>query len=388
MRLITVSIFIGLVIGIYGLLNFYIGLRGWQFLGEYTNFIDNKVYWTFFWLTAMSYILGRLGEAFLPAFITHALKIIGSYWLAVMFYLALILLIIDIGGLLLRFLNLSQYLNLSPILGGTLVLCIVSGIILYGSWNAKNPQLVKYEVNIPKKAGQYSELNIVLVSDIHLGTIVNNCRLEAMVEKINDLNPDLVMLAGDIIDVDVKVFLEQQMVEIFKKLKSNLGVYAALGNHEYIGGKAEETVHYLEEAGIKVLRDSFVEVAESFYIIGRDDLSRVRFTGKERKNLSSIMEEVDRTKPVFLLDHQPSHLEEALIEGVDLQLSGHTHRGQLFPNHLITQKIFENDWGYFKKDNLQVIVTSGYGTWGPPIRVGNKPELVYIKVKFNAAVIS
>ncbi len=386
MKTFVYSVVIGIVILIYGLLNYYIGLRGWQFLVKHIAFINSKVYWIGFWVIVFSYIASRLGSTFLPNSIAYALKYIGSYWLGAMFYFLLIFIIVDVLHLLIKWSNILNFIpqlgSFPPIAFGLLIFLIVITILIYGTWNAKNPQVVTYNISIPKETKNYSSLEVVLVSDIHLGTIVNNERLNDMVAKINALEPDIVLMAGDIIDENVKVFVEQGMVETFKKLKPKIGSYAVLGNHEYIGGSPEDAKKHLQEAGIKVLTDSYINVENSFYIVGRDDKSGSHFTGEKRKNLAEILEGVDKTKPILLLDHQPTHLEEADKEGVDLQLSGHTHRGQLFPNHLITQKIFEVDWGYLKKENLQVIVSSGFGTWGPPIRVGNKPELVQIKIDF------
>ncbi|MEW6622833.1 MAG: metallophosphoesterase [Bacillota bacterium] len=377
---------IGLIMLFYALLNYYVGLRGWQFLGRYIPFLSSKAYWLVFWLIAMSYFLGRLGGAFLPGSFVQGLKVIGSYWLAALFYMILIWAAVDVLRLLDRLVDFSARLQIGGLpqaaVGG-LVFMAVLGIMVYGSWNARNPQIVEYQINIPKKAGNYDTLSAVLVSDIHLGSIVDNRRLNEMIDMINQLEPELVLLAGDIIDEDVEFFVEQQMAESFRRLTPKLGTYAVLGNHEYIGGNAEDAVHYLQEAGIHVLIDDYVLVEDSFYIVGRDDRAGTRFTGQGRKSLTDIMQGVDNGRPIILLDHQPTHLEEAREAGVDLQLSGHTHRGQLFPNHLITQKIFEIDWGYLLKGDLQVIVSTGYGTWGPPIRIGNKPELVYIKFQFG-----
>lgn len=139
---------------------------------------------------------------------------------------------------------------------------------------------------------------------------------------------------------------------------------------------------YLEGAGVNVLRDRWLKVAGSFYVIGRDESSKARFTGEKRLDLQDLLKGVDNSLPLILLDHVPSQLQEAQAQGIDLQLSGHTHRGQLFPNQFITSKIFEDDWGLLRKGNYQIIVSSGFGTWGPPIRVGNKPEIVDITMRF------
>ena len=173
------------------------------------------------------------------------------------------------------------------------------------------------------------------------------------------------------------------MSDNFRKLSAPYGVFAVLGNHEYIGGNAEEAINYLGEAGVKVLRDSAQEIAGSFYLLGRDDRSGARFNGVPRQDLKTLMQGVDRSLPNILMDHQPSQLEEPVEQGVDLQLSGHTHAGQLLPIRYITRRIFEDDWGLLRKGDFQIIVSSGYGTWGPPIRLGNTPEVVDIMIKFN-----
>lgn len=385
MRYIIMGLIIGLLFMVYGLLNYYIGLRIWQLLVSHIFFFSNRIYWVVFWFIATSYFIGMFGNNYLPTYIVHPIKIIGSYWLAAMYYFFLVLIVYDVMRLLWNRLNLSNsWINtIPPIMGGVLILFVVFGIIFYGTWNAHNPRLVTYDIVIPKEGGRNNTIHAVLVSDIHLGPIVDNRRLGKMVDTINGLTPDIIMLAGDIIDNDVEVFTERQMVETFKKLNSRLGTFGVLGNHEYIGGNAEQAMYYLEMAGIIMLRDSYLEVDEGLYIVGRDDRSGARFTGENRKDLSSLLEGIDNTKTIILMDHQPFNLEEVSKAGVDLQVSGHTHRGQLFPNHLITQKLFENDWGYLKKDNLHVIVSSGFGTWGPPIRVGNKPEIVSIRITFK-----
>lgn len=153
-------------------------------------------------------------------------------------------------------------------------------------------------------------------------------------------------------------------------------VFTVLGNHEYYTGNLNESLKIFKEANITILRDEVVEIA-GIYLVGREDASR------KRKNLASLLEGVHKEKPIILLDHQPVALEEAKIAGVDLQLSGHTHRGQFFPNQLITKRLYEVDYGYLAKEQLQVIVSSGYGTWGPPVRIGTQSEIVDIQVKFK-----
>ncbi|MDR3584027.1 MAG: metallophosphoesterase [Desulfosporosinus sp.] len=302
-----------------------------------------------------------------------------------MFYFLLVITALDILSLLDRFLHLVPVeikQSLNPSLG-LVVFILVIGIVSYGAWNARHPRVNHYEVSIAKQAGSLKQLHVVMVSDVHLGTIINNSYLTKMVTSINQLKPDLVLLAGDVFDENIETVNKQQMADSFRKLSAPNGVFAILGNHEYISGNAEDTIKYLGEAGVKVLRDSSQKIAGSFYLVGRDDRSGARLNGVKRQDLKTLLQGVNHSLPILLMDHQPLQLAEPAEQGVDLQLSGHTHAGQLFPIEFITQRIFEDDWGYLRKGNFQLIVSSGYGTWGPPIRVGNTPEIVDITIKFN-----
>jgi len=377
-------LFLAAFIIIFAGLNYYIGIRGWQAFGRLIPAGYGVVYWIVFSFLAFSYLIGRFAALFMPDSLSAGLTVVGSYWLAAMNFFVLALILVDLLRLADRWLHfLPHGLKQFPAVTGLVVVVAVLGIVLYGSWNARNPQLTSYDLTIDKQAGSLQSLHMVVVSDIHLGNIVHNGRLMAMINRVNSLDPDIVLLPGDIIDENIGPFVEQKMPESFLKLKSRYGVYAVFGNHEYIGGHAEEACHYLSEAGVTVLRDDCLKVAGSFYIVGRDYSSRERFGGSGRKELSAVMTGVDRSFPVILLDHQPGRLEEARLEGVDLQLSGHTHRGQLFPFNLITKRIFETDWGYLRKGDFQIVVSSGFGTWGPPIRIGNHPEIVDITIHFT-----
>lgn len=370
---------------VYGGLNYYIGLRGWQALFSSVTFVSPRIYWSVFWLLSLSYILSRFSQKHLPTMLYEGLNLVGAYWLAFMFYFLLVITTCDFLRLLDHFLGvipLEIKRNLNPALG-LIVVILVAGIVSYGAWNARHPQVNHYDLTVAKQAGPLKQLHVVMVSDIHLGTIVHNGHLTKMVNTVNELKPDLILFAGDVFDENIESSNKQEVSDNFGKLSAPYGVFAVLGNHEYIGGNAEEAINYLGEAGVKVLRDSSQQIAGSFYLIGRDDRARARFSGVARQELKILMQGLDRSLPIILMDHQPSQLEEPAGQGVDLQLSGHTHAGQMFPIQFITHKIFEQDCGLLRKNDFQIIVSSGYGTWGPPIRIGNTPEIVDIMIKFN-----
>jgi len=380
-------IFIAIFLALYGLINYYVGLRGWQYLFRYLPGLSGWLYWSLFWIVVWSNVAVQIGKRFFPYQVGLVLTWVGAYWMGMMFYSLLIIAALDLvrivagwTGLIpgegVFFLGYDRLLALG-------ILMIVIGIQVYGTWNANHTQMRSYEITIPKAAGPLQNLRVLMVSDIHLGKIVGERRLEKLVQLINDRNPGLVLLVGDTVDGNVDVFSEQKIDDCFLKLRSKYGAYAVLGNHEYISREVDETILHLEKAGVRVLRDEALMVADSFYLVGRDDASGKNFSRSGRKELSQLMHEVDGNFPVILLDHQPQNLGEAEKLGVDLQVSGHTHRGQLFPNNWITARIFENDWGYLRKGNLQVIVSSGYGTWGPPIRIGSRSEVVEILMHFQ-----
>ena len=303
-------------------------------------------------------------------------------------YFLILLGIIDIIKLILGIKSLSfiddRFLQNVYFISNIGALIIVAVLLLYGTYNALNIQTTKYSIKINKCAGELKKLNIVMLSDLHLGNIVDKQRLSKMVIKINKLNPDIVILAGDIIDDDIKPFIDQEMGIEFKKIHSKYGVYATFGNHEYFGGSIDNIAfEYENSANLNLLRDKIVKIHNSFYLVGRDDLASERYFKTKRKKLEELLVNTDKTLPIIVIDHQPVNLSEGEKAGVDLQFSGHTHKGQLLPANIVTKMLFENDFGLLTKGSYNVVVSSGVGTWGPPIRVGTTSEIVQVEIEFN-----
>lgn len=372
---------------IYGLINYYIAWRGWLAL---RNMLSSGC-WAWYWavlvaLMAVSYPVGRMVSNYVPHYLGKVLIHIGSYWLAALYYLFLIFIFCD----LLRICN--RVFGFLPIgfrgkfpLLIVAVMGVVAVLLVYGTWNARHPVIRNYELWVDRKASKLETIKIAMVSDIHLGWIVGIDRLRQMTESINQLDPDVVLLTGDIIDEGVDLTAEAEMPAVLHALHPRLGTFAVLGNHEYISGQTETAVGFLNQNGVTVLRDQWLEIEDVCYIAGRDDGSRHRWGGNARLALDQLLTGIDPGRlPVILMDHEPADLQAADAAGVDLQFSGHTHLGQLFPNNLVTAALYEQDWGYLRKGHLQLIVSSGYGTWGPPIRVGNRPEIVSVTVHLFA----
>lgn len=370
---------------IYGSVNYYIFIRGWQAIPK-----DSPIrtyYLILFLFLALSYLAGRVIENFALSTFSDVFVWIGSFWLAIMVYLLLGVLLIDIlrlinylTGIFPQFIF-KDYAKTKQVIA--IILVSISFLALIaGRINALNPRIKTLEINIPKKVNSQTSWNVVVASDIHLGTIIGKSRLSFLVNTINSLKPDIVLLAGDIIDEDLAPVIKEDLGDTLRNIKAQHGVYAITGNHEYIGG-VEAAVKYLGEHGIKMLRDTSVKINNSFYLVGREDRSINQFAHKKRKELKEIMLGVDKTLPVVMMDHQPFGLNEAVENGVDLQISGHTHHGQLWPFNYITEMVYEVSWGYKKKGNTHFYVSSGFGGWGPPIRLGNRPEIVNIKLNFD-----
>ena len=370
---------------ITGSINFYVFIRGLQSLAQGSGW--RLAYIVLYWTIAVSFFAGRTLENYHPSFLSDLLVWVGSFWFAALLYFLLAVVLLDILRLIHHFLPFfpaaitENYPFAKRVIASGLA-CVVGLALLAGHINSLIPRVTTLNLTIGKQAGSLKKLNIAAVSDIHLGTIVGRSRLARIVDTINGLNPDVVLLPGDIVDEDLTSIRKNSVGDPLRHIRSRFGVYAATGNHEYIGG-VEEACGYLTAHGITLLRDKVIRVADAFYLVGREDLSANRFEGKERKKLSELMKDVDNGYAVVLMDHQPFRLEEAAECGVDLQISGHTHYGQLWPLNYIVRSIYELAWGYKKKGGTHYYVSNGAGTWGPPVRIGNRPEIVNIKLEFE-----
>jgi uncharacterized protein len=385
MKISSLIIFLSIVLSVYALVNFYIFIRGWQALPA--GSVIRKIYLYIFILVSLSFIIGRVLERFYQCPLSDIFVWIGSFWFAAILYFLILILIFDIT----RSINTSapiypafatfNYEKTKQIVFLFSVL-LVGGLLLYGYYNAKNIKITKLDISLSKNAGELKELKIAMLSDMHLGNIISNSRLEEIVEKTNSLNPDIILLAGDIVDEDLGPVIKNNLGEMLRNFKSKYGTYGITGNHEYIGG-VEEACSYLNEHNITMLRDTAIKIDNSFYLIGREDRDISRMTNKRRKSLAEILKEVDKTVPLVLMNHQPSELDETIKNEIDVQFSGHTHHGQLFPLNYITNIVFEISKGYLKKGQTHFYVSNGVGTWGPPVRIGNSPEIVEINIKFG-----
>jgi hypothetical protein len=307
---------------------------------------------------------------------------IGSFWIAAMLYLGTAVVLIDIVRVLNYFFHfLPQFSEIMRFRLGLIVVSTVSVIVIGGHINALWINVREIPLTIHKKVTGSPEVKILMASDIHLGALIGERREKKLLDIIREQKPDLVLLCGDLVDGEIAPVLRKNLGRHIQEIDTPLGVYAILGNHEYIGG-IDKTLPYLKSINIKVLIDETITLPDGIQLVGRNDRSSER-GALARKPLTELLSGIDQTKPVIVMNHQPFNLQEAADANVDLHLSGHTHHGQLWPISYITKAMFELSWGYLKKGNTNFYVSSGYGTWGPSVRVGNRPEVVVFKLKFE-----
>ena len=316
--------------------------------------------------------IGRKFEA-LPLPLAQALYQIGTSSIIVMLYLVMLFLVLDLGRLVHLVPKSLLYANWQSALA---IFVLIFGVFLYGNIHYNNKVRVELELQSQKPLPK--TYKVVMASDLHLGYHNPRKELARWVDIINAEEPDFILIAGDIIDGSLRPLLEENMAEEFRRLKAP--VYACLGNHEYFSG-APGAQQFYKEAGIHLLSDDYAVIDSSIVIIGRDD--RMNHRRKSVKDLMATACGQMAKGPcyVILLDHQPYQLERTEQAGVDFQLSGHTHRGQVWPISWITDHVYECSWGRHQRGNTQYYVSSGLGIWGGKFRIGTQSEYVVATIR-------
>jgi len=333
-------------------------------------------------IAVSSFFISFLAGNALPIWLTSILYKIGTAWFFILLYFFIVMAVKDIFGLTNRIFHfmpsdaITRYTKENWVgLGfmvGFIALVMICGYLKY-QWKVR----VELPVHIDKVQNDstvIAPMRIVAISDLHLGYGIGKGEFEKWIKLINAENPDIVLIAGDIIDNSTRPLMDGNFAESFHKIKAPMGIYACMGNHEYISGQ-KGSLEFMKAAGVTLLEDSVVQLENGYYIIGRDDRSN-----PNRKPIKELISGLDKSKPMIMLDHQPYHLEEAEENGIDLQISGHTHQGQVWPISMITGKIYEKDHGYLKKGDTNIYVSSGIGIWGGKFRIGTQSEYVVIDI--------
>jgi len=378
-------VFFIIVLLIYSLVNLYIFFKGDHAIPALHN--NRLIYAIIFFFFSAIFIAAKILESRHSSIITDALNIMGGFWLAFMLYGFVLFLLSDIVFLILKIPGIvnGQNIFLFRKYSFFIIIIISSLLIIGGFINALIPVIKEYNISINKSAGDLKKLRIAAVSDIHLGSVIRKRSMKKLSGILKEMKPDIIFLLGDIVDGEIGPVMRDDLLKYLTIPESKYGLFAITGNHEFIGG-AGRTIPYIESKGIRLLKDEVVTLEGGIQLIGRIDRDSRRFYRKERLPLGELMKQVDNQKPVIMLDHQPFHLDESAKYGINLQLSGHTHNGQMWPLNYVTSKIYELSYGYLKKGNSQFIVSSGYGLWGPRVRSGSRSEVLLINIQFSDSV--
>lgn len=383
---------------VYVLANVYLLIRMQRWLGACSPLFRKKGLRVAVSLVYIFLAASLLIAFFLPSGpVRRILKLISNYWLGILLYSLLAVLVADLVRLLHLLITRRRFQRRGAVMGG---IC-AAAVFMLCAWGINNARIIHvtpYDITVHKDGGKLEDLNVVLVADLHLGYNIGAAHMMQMVDRINDQHADVVVIAGDIFDNEFEALDDPaELIAILKKIRSKYGVYACYGNHDVeekilagftFGGnrKKESSLQmdaFLEKAGIHLLRDEAVLIEDSFYLYGRPDAQRPGRGINRRKTAAELMEMLDTEKPVLVIDHEPKELRELSEAGVDVDLCGHTHNGQMFPANLITALIWENSYGYLKKDSMHNIVTSGVGLFGPNMRVGTIAEICSITIHFQ-----
>lgn len=304
---------------------------------------------------------------------------VGALWMGMFVYLLLYFGITDLICLAVKLIpSVPQKLQLFTRLGA-IALAVVT--VTCGYIHANKIQLKSYHTRLCDEPTE--QMRIVMVSDLHIGAVHSEERLKSIVAAINKQNPDIVCIAGDLFDNSYSSIIDpDEVIDTLSQISAKYGVYACLGNHDS-GTDFDKMLALLERSNVTVLMDSYVVIDGSITLAGRLDSSPIGgYNGNDRKAPEHCLAEADPQLPVIMLDHNPACIAEYQGE-VDLVLSGHTHKGQIFPGGLITGSMYTVDYGHYRSDSgTQIIVTSGAGTWGLPIRVGTDCEIVSIDLEY------
>jgi predicted MPP superfamily phosphohydrolase len=259
-----------------------------------------------------------------------------------------------------------------------LVVGITSGGITLGGyafWEAHNIEITRVEIPLRHLPPDLDGLSIVQISDVHYGVLQENGRLSDIVNRVNDLQPDLVVITGDLVDEAVS-HMEEMAVPL-ANLKSRLGVIGIMGNHEFFAG-ANRAETIMRRAGIQVLRNEIEVLPGGLQVLGIDDPTFYKRRGLPLPDFDRLVKQLDPERPSILLYHQPQHFEEVAASGVGLQLSGHIHGPQFLPMIPLIRILYPRFRGLYHMEDSYLYVSRGVGTGGPPMRLGSPPELVYI----------
>lgn len=376
--------FLVLILGIFILSNYYIGRRIYKNI-NYVLPLRKGFFWLFFIIFSSSYIFSRFIEKYLPYKIAGILVTATSYWIIFFFYALLFFLFLDFIAFLdkkIDFLpEFLKYKKDNRAVITVFLITIIMALGIFGTFQAKDLQVTEYTIETPKELKQ--NYTVVLISDIHISYQVGYEELKKIIDLANAQNPDYIFIAGDFFDGDWRTFYEEDINSLLKEFSPRKETYMVLGNHDNFMDNTDIIPFLFGESGIKVLRDEKAVLNEDLLLVGRKDVTegRGRYGEDTRIHLDELFKDENSELFSILMDHAPLEIYDAEKLGVNLQVSGHTHQGQIYPFGVITERYFPFDYGHLIRGDYHLIASSGVGTWGPPVRIGTKSEIVRINIK-------
>ena len=353
--------------------NLFLSFITYYYLRSHFSFTRSWCFNISFLLLIINMAISRLLPLGTPLPLLKLSAWVSGLCLALIFYLTLLALGHGIIHLLDKFLN----LQLPHFKIASCALAFVLFFVTWGSYRALHP-VIRAESIASEKLASQDSYKIVFLSDIHLGQMLGRSYAEALVTRINNQNPDLVLISGDLIDEKLRYLEHEDTLAPFANIQSKFGVYMVFGNHDYIDNPLQWQ-KMLEEHSIIPLRNNYTIVDNKLKIAGLNDWSR-------DKNTNALEQLAFNNKSYYsiIMDHQPRRIEAASAKAYDLYLAGHTHTGQLFPNRLLTKRMYKLDYGRALFGSMTAITNNGYGFWGTPVRTGPAPEMVVIELKGKA----
>ena len=248
-------------------------------------------------------------------------------------------------------------------------------VVMYGRLHYTALEIQRHHIQIPKQSSTMQHLRVALASDLHIKSWTDRDFMERFVGLVNTEHVDVLLLPGDVLEGDRQDERLLEFERLFRAIQTSYGVFASLGNHE--SHRQSSAEDFFQASNIVVLRDSVVVIDSAFTLIGRND-----GRANDRKTIEELVRTAPGNLPVIILDHRPTDIERISMTGAEMLVSGHTHRGQLWPLNYITELMYDVNWGYKKVWNTHVFVTSGVQLWGPPVRTIGDSEIMMIDVDF------
>ncbi len=367
--------FIALVI--YALPNIYVYFRIKKL---FTNDNQKKIFTVFYIILVLAFPVAEIWSHNTSAAWVKYFLLLAYYSVVFLLYLFLFLVIFDILRGINRLLKIvpvevihsRKFRTTSP----GILFAFSAAVVIIGSVHYNTIRVKEYQVDVPRRSAVIKHLKIAMAADFHLGQITSQQFMKKFTAKINSLHPDIVLIPGDIVEGHRDDGDMTEFERLFRQIKSKYGIYASPGNHE--SHRRSRKLDFFANAGINLLADTSVVIDNSFCLVGRNDRR-----SNNRKSIDEFLDNIPGNLPVIVLDHRPTEIEQVSTHAVDIQLSGHTHNGQLFPFNFITGNVYELSWGYKKIRDTHFFVTCGIQVWGPPVRTAGNSEIMIINVNFK-----